>query len=131
MTPETLFAIGSASKAFTTFVLGTLVDGGLLNWDEPIRTYLHDFLLHDEYASAHLNTRDMTSHRSGLPRHDLTWYNNESITRAELVHNLRYLPANKELRETFQYNNLMFLTAGYLIEQLTGQTVEDPIDLRP
>ena len=130
VTPETLFAIGSASKAFTTFVLGTLVDGGLLNWDEPIRTYLHDFLLHDEYASAHLNTRDMTSHRSGLPRHDLTWYNNESITRAELVHNLRYLPANKELRETFQYNNLMFLTAGYLIEQLTGQTWEDAVRSR-
>lgn len=130
VTPDTLFAIGSASKAFTTFLLGTLVDEGLLQWDEPVRTYLHDFQLDDEYASAHLNTRDMTSHRSGLPRHDLTWYNNESITRAELVHNLRYLPANKELRETFQYNNLMFLTAGYLIEQLTGQTWEESVRKR-
>lgn len=76
---------------------------------------------------AHLTPRDMVTHRSGLPRHDLTWYNNDSITRAELVHRLRYLEPNKELRESWQYNNLMFLTSGYLIEQLTGGTWEQAI----
>ena len=33
MTPDTLLAIGSASKAFTVFALGTLVDEGKLDWD--------------------------------------------------------------------------------------------------
>jgi CubicO group peptidase (beta-lactamase class C family) len=127
VTSRTLFAIGSASKAFTTFVLGLLVDEGRLEWDEPVASYLPGFRLYDEYATAHLTPRDMVTHRSGLPRHDLSWYNNETISRADLVHRLRYLPPNKELRETWQYNNLMFLTAGHLVEQLTGSTWEEAV----
>ena len=39
VTPETLFAIGSTSKAFTAFILGTLVDEGKVEWDEPVGEY--------------------------------------------------------------------------------------------
>jgi CubicO group peptidase (beta-lactamase class C family) len=127
VTADTLFAIGSSSKAFTTFTMGLLVDQGKLDWDEPVASYLADFKLFDEYASAHLTPRDMVCHRSGLPRHDLTWYNNEEITRAELVRRLRYLEPNEDLRAVWQYNNLMFLTAGYLIEQLTGMSWEEAV----
>lgn len=127
VTPQTLFAIGSATKAFTTFVMGTLVDEGKLDWDEPVASYLPGFRLHDDYATTHLTPRDMVTHRSGLPRHDLAWYNNESITRAEVVRRLRYLAPNKELRETWQYNNFMYATAGHLIEQITGKSWEDNV----
>lgn len=130
VTADTLFAIGSSSKAFTTLLMGMLVDEGLLEWDRPVASYLADFVLHDEYATAHLTPRDMVSHRSGLPRHDLAWYNNETISRGELVQRLRYLPANKELRETWQYNNLMFLTAGVLVEELTGKSWEEAVQAR-
>ena len=122
-----MFAIGSASKAFTTFAMGRLVDEGKLEWDEPVASYLADFKLYDEYATAHLTPRDMVCHRSGLPRHDLAWYNNEDVTRGELVRRLRYLEPNEDLRAKWQYNNLMFLTAGYLVEQLTGMTWEDAL----
>jgi CubicO group peptidase (beta-lactamase class C family) len=107
--------------------MGLLVDEGKLDWDEPVVRYLPGLKLHDDYATTHLTPRDMVSHRSGLPRHDLTWYNNETVSRTELVHRLRFLEPNKELRETWQYNNLMFLTAGYLIEQLTGKTWEEAV----
>ncbi len=127
VTASTLFAIGSATKAFTTFVLGQLVDEGKVEWDEPVVRYLPNFRLHDEYASAHLTPRDMVTHRSGLPRHDLTWYNNQEIARADLVERLRHLQPNKELREQWQYNNLMYLTAGYLIEQVTEGTWEEAV----
>jgi CubicO group peptidase (beta-lactamase class C family) len=127
VTPRTLFAIGSATKAFTTFVMGTLVDEGVLDWDEPVASYLPGFRLFDDYATGHLTPRDMAAHRSGLPRHDLAWYNNESITRAEVVRRLRYLPPNKELRETWQYNNFMYATAGHLVEQITGKSWEDNV----
>lgn len=127
VTADTLFAIGSSTKAFTTLLLGQLVDEGKLSWDEPVASYLPGFKLHDEYATAHLTARDMLSHRSGLPRHDLVWYNNQTIGRAELVRRLRFLPPNKELREAWQYNNLMFLTAGFLAEKLTGETWEEAV----
>jgi CubicO group peptidase (beta-lactamase class C family) len=127
VTTQTLFAIGSASKAFTVFALGTLVDQGRIAWDAPVANYLPWFRMHDPDVTQRLSVRDLITHRSGLPRHDLTWYNNATATREDLVRRLRYLPLNKDLRETFQYNNLMFVTAGYLAGTLMNTSWEDAI----
>src|SRR5512135_766034 len=124
VTPNTLFAIGSSTKGFTTFDLGLLVDEGRLNWDKPIRDFLPTFQLHDPVASERLTPRDMVSHRVGLPRHDLMWYNSP-LSRQEIFGRLRYLEPNKDIRQAFQYNNLMFLSAGVLIEHLSGRSWED------
>jgi CubicO group peptidase (beta-lactamase class C family) len=127
MTPDTLLAIGSASKAFTVFALGTLVDEGKLDWDKPLRNYIPWFRLYDSSASERLTPRDTVTHRSGLPRHDLMWYNNTAISREDLVRRLAYLKPTADLRAIWQYNNLMYLTAGYLVEVLTGKTWEDGV----
>ena len=124
MTPKTLFAIGSTTKAMTATVLGMLVDDGKLDWDQPLRNYLPAFRLSDPAISERITPRDLVTHRSGLPRHDLLWYNNNENTRAELVERLAYLEQSADLRERFQYNNLMFMTAGFLAGKLTGQTWE-------
>ncbi len=126
-TTQTLFAIGSASKAFTVFALGTLVDQGRIAWDTPVAEYLPWFRMYDPEVTRRLSVRDLVTHRSGLPRHDLLWYNNATLSREELVRRLRYLRPNKDLRETFQYNNLMFVTAGYLVGSLMGTPWEDAI----
>jgi len=123
-TPKTLFAIGSSSKAFTTFAMGALVDKGTMQWDTPVRSYLPWFRMHDDVATLRITPRDLVTHRSGLPRHDLVWYNNNSSTREELVRRIAYLPLSKDIRTTFQYNNLMFLTAGFLVGELTNSTWE-------
>lgn len=130
MTSNTLLAIGSATKAFTTFTMGTLVDEGKLDWEKPLKTYIPWFQLYDPFASLHLTPRDLVTHRSGLPRHDLVWYNNYQATREEFVRRLAYLKPTADLRQKFQYNNLMFLTAGYLIEVLTGKTWEEAVKER-
>ena len=127
VTTQTLFAIGSASKAFTVFALGTLVDQGRIAWDAPVVTYLPWFRMHDPDVTRRLSVRDLVTHRSGLPRHDLTWYNNTTATREDLVRRLRYLPLNRDLRETFQYNNLMFVTAGYLVGTVMNMSWEEAI----
>lgn len=126
-TSKTLFAIGSSSKAFTTFALGSLVDQGKLEWDKPLLSYMPDFRLYDASATLRITPRDLVTHRSGLPRHDLVWYNNTSSTRDEVVRRLAFLPPNKDLREVFQYNNLMFLTAGVLAGRLMNSSWEDAI----
>ncbi len=124
VTPNTIFAIGSASKAFTTMDVQILVDDGKVEWDKPVQTYLPDFELKDEVATARMTVRDLICHRSGLPRHDGLWYGT-SLTREDIYQRLRYLDFSADFRSTFQYNNLMFLTAGYLVGKLTNSSWED------
>lgn len=129
VTPDTLFAIGSNSKSFTAAALGILADEGKLDFDKPVREYLPDFRLYDEYATANLRVRDLVSHQSGLPRHDLLWYGSP-LSRKELFDRLRYLEPSRKLHEKYQYNNLMFMTAGVLVERLSGMSWEEFIAKR-
>jgi CubicO group peptidase (beta-lactamase class C family)/Tol biopolymer transport system component/poly(3-hydroxybutyrate) depolymerase len=125
VTPKTVFAIGSISKSFTATGLGMLVDDGKLDWDKPVRSYIHDFQLQDKIASEQITPRDLVTHRSGLPRHDFVWYGDSSISRNDLFARLRYLEPSKEFRSTWQYQNLMFMTAGILAEHLSSSSWED------
>jgi len=127
VTENTLFPIGSATKAFTTFVMGQLADDGKLDFDKPVINYVPEFRLFDTVATERITPRDLVTHRSGLPRHDFLWYGNTPRTREDMVRRLAYLPNNKDLRGAWQYNNLMFLTAGYMEERLTGKTWEENI----
>ncbi len=123
---ETLFQIGSCTKAFTAAAAEILAERGLLDLDMPIVQYLPEFDLMDRYAAAHVTARDLLCHRSGLPRHEYAWYGTD-FTREQLVYNLRYLEPNLELRSSYQYNNLGFVAVGYLLERLTGKTWEELI----
>src|SRR5438093_811307 len=122
-------AIGSNSKSFTVTVLGMLVDEKKLDWDKPVRTWLPDFQLWDQFATREMTPRDLVTHRSGLPRHDALWYG-RSFTREELYQRLRYLEPSASFRTRYQYQNLMFMTAGYLEEQVTGRTWDELIKER-
>ncbi|EHJ00558.1 Beta-lactamase [Clostridium sp. DL-VIII] len=130
VTEDTLFAIGSASKSFTSLSIGILVDEGKLDLDTPIKKYMPSFEMQNKYAEEHLTLRDMLCHRSGLPRHDILWYTNPSLSRKELVDRIKYLEFSKDFRETWQYNNLMYATAGYLVELVTGITWEEFVKSR-
>lgn len=130
MTPDSLFAIGSTTKAMTSTVLGMLVDDGLMDWDEPVRRYLPSFNLADSTIAARVTPRDLVTHRSGLPRHDMLWYNFNDGSRAELIARFEHLELTADLRERFQYNNLMYMTAGYLAGELVGSNWEDTVRTR-
>ncbi|MEM9290690.1 MAG: serine hydrolase [Acidobacteriota bacterium] len=130
MTADTLFAIGSTTKAMTSTVLGMQVDEGLLDWDQPLVELMPAFRLSDPAITARISPRDLVSHRSGLPRHDFLWYNNNELSRAELIQRFPHLELTADLRERFQYNNLMYLTAGYLSGQLDGGSWEESVRSR-
>ncbi len=84
MAAETQMPIASVTKQFTVAALGTLVRQGKLDWDKPVREYLPDFRLHNEYATSHATPRDLVTHRIGLPRHDFIWYGTDAQPRADL-----------------------------------------------
>jgi CubicO group peptidase (beta-lactamase class C family) len=129
VTAQTLFAIGSCTKAFTTFVMGTLVEEGKLGWDTPVRSYLPGFRMSDPIATESITPRDLVTHRSGLPRHDMAWYNSK-LTGKDFIPRLAHFEATEPLRAKFQYNNMMFLVAGHLIERIDGRTWEESVRKR-
>jgi CubicO group peptidase (beta-lactamase class C family) len=129
VTPDTRFAIGSITKGFTATLIATYVDEGLLAWDRPVDEVLPDFRMADPVASETLTLRDLLTHRSGLPRHDMTWYRSGQ-TRDALYAGLRYLPPTAGLRDRAQYQNLMVMVAGRMAEQVGGQPWEDLIKER-
>ena len=129
VTPDTLFPLGSCSKAFTATAIALLADEGRIALDTPVRTYLPDFSLEDPVASATLTTRDILTHRSGLPRHDLFWYQ-APFSRDELYHRLRFLEPSGPPRAQWRYNSLMFVVAGRIVEKVSGESWESFVQAR-
>jgi len=121
---NTLFAIGSASKAFTAAGLGILVDEGKVRYDDPVTKYLPEFQMYDPYASKEIRVRDLLTHQSGLARGDLLWYGS-ALTRDEIVRKVRFLKPSWSFRTTFGYQNLMFLTAGQISARVEGKSWDD------
>ncbi len=129
VTTNTLFGIASLTKAFTTAALAMLVDDGLLDWDVPIRSYLPDFQTSDPFITEHLTLRDIVTHRSGLARHDHVWLGTP-FTRDELIGSIRWLGFSRGFRQSYQYNNLLYIVAGRVIESVSGIRWEDFISYR-
>lgn len=129
MTPMTLGAIASCSKSFTSAVLASLVDEGLLDFDRPVVEYIPQFSLMDETATKEVTVRDMLYHRTGLAGHDAMWPD-ESIDRAEFMHRLRYLKPNKPFRSATQYSNVIYSLLGHIAEEITGQTWEELVQTK-
>jgi CubicO group peptidase (beta-lactamase class C family) len=129
VTPDTVFAIASCTKAFTTLAMSILVDEKKLEWNKPVRDYLPEFKLFDPVATERMTPCDLVTHRSGLPRHDAIWYKS-SETRKELFQRLPNLEPNKDFRSLYQYNNLMFMAAGCVVEEISGMSWEKFVSKR-
>jgi len=115
--PDTLFAIGSLTKSFTSTALGLLVDRGLVQFDDPVRKYLRDFRLPDNGLAERVTVADLLSHRVGLPSNDNLWYST-SFDRQTLYQKLQFLDINPKTIGKFQYSNLMYMVAGLLTEKV-------------
>jgi CubicO group peptidase (beta-lactamase class C family) len=129
VTTDTLFAIGSVSKSFTSLVFGTLNDEGKVDWDKPVRTYLPTFQIDDPIATDRATPRDLLSHRTGLARYDLIWYSS-NFNREDLVSRLKYLKSDREFRSGYEYNNLMITTIGYLEGRVANSSWEELVRSR-
>ena len=121
---NTLFAVASTSKAFTAAALGMLVDEGRISWDDKVTDHMPEFQLYDPYVTREFTVRDLLSHRGGLPRGDALWYGS-AFDRQEVIRRVRYLKPAWSFRSHYGYQNIMFLTAGELIESVTGTSWDE------
>ncbi len=124
---NSLFGIGSNTKAFTAAALATLVDEGKISWDDPVYERLKGFAMYDPYVSKEMRIRDLLCHRSGLGlgEGDLMFWPHTTFTRDDVVYRLRYLKPKTSFRTTYAYNNLMFVTAGQVVAAVSGKSWDE------
>jgi CubicO group peptidase (beta-lactamase class C family) len=117
VTTDTVFAIASCSKAFTSTALAMLVDDGKLKWDDKVRQHLDYFRISDELADRDVTVRDLLCHRSGMPRHDLIGFG-QDIGSEDLIRQWGKGRPSTSFRSTWEYSNVPFTTAGVIAGKL-------------
>ncbi|HKS57306.1 MAG TPA: serine hydrolase [Steroidobacteraceae bacterium] len=129
---HTLFAIGSTTKAFTTALLAMLVDEGKVTWETKVADVLPGFKMYDPYVSSEMTIRDIVVHRSGLGpgAGDLMFFPPTTLTRADIIHRLRYIKPVTSFRSSFAYDNLLYIVAGEAIATVEKSSWEDTIRKR-
>lgn len=120
VTPQTLYGIGSTSKAFTGMLMMQLQEDGRLKIDSPVQKYLPTFALSESQYSSQITLRDLMTHATGVARHDFAWYGQPALSREELFAKIPFLEMGAVPRTQFIYNNWMWMAAAMIAEQQGG-----------
>ena len=123
---DTIFPNGSTGKAFTSAALAVLVDQGKIKWDDKVIDHMPWFAMYDSWVTREMTIRDLLVHRSGLGlgEGDLLFVPRTNLTRRESVRRLRYLKPATSFRSGYAYDNVLYMVAGQLIEEVSGETWE-------
>lgn len=129
---HTRFGIASNSKAFTGAALAMLVEEKKIGWDEPLVKYLPEFRMADPAVTGMFTVRDLLVHRSGLPlgAGDLMYFPQSTADAAQVMRALRFLRPARGFRAGYDYDNILYIVAGILIEKMSGLSWRDFIATR-
>ena len=132
VTGDTLFQIGSLTKAITVGALAILMDEGKLTWDDKVIDHIPEFRLHDAYVTREFTIRDLLSHRSGLPlgAGDLLFWPDGRSSMADLYRALAHIKPVSGFRSTFAYDNLFYIVAGDIVERRSGLSWAEFVERR-
>ncbi|MCB0802590.1 MAG: serine hydrolase [Flavobacteriales bacterium] len=125
------FGIASLSKAFTATAIAMLVDDGKLKWDDKVSRHLKYFKLSDDYVASQLTVEDLLAHRSGFDTFDgdLLWYGT-NYSREEIIKRFSKYPMTYDFRTSYGYQNIMFIIAGEIVEEVSGMSWDAFIESR-
>jgi len=122
---DTNFGVASNSKAFTAAALAILVDQGKINWDDKVITHIPEFKMYNDYVTNEFTIRDLLTHRSGLGlgAGDLmVWPDGHNFTPKDVIANIQYLKPVSDFRSKYDYDNLLYIIAGEVVECVSGKT---------
>jgi CubicO group peptidase (beta-lactamase class C family) len=120
-TPDSVFQIGSITKVWTATLAMQLVDDGKLDLDATIRTYLPDFAVADDDASARMTVRQLLCHTTGFEGDIFTDTGTGDDCVEKYVATLTGVSQLFEPGAMFSYNNAAFCVLGRVIEVLRGK----------
>ncbi|MFN8334675.1 MAG: serine hydrolase [Cyclobacteriaceae bacterium] len=120
---NTLYAIASNSKAFTTAAIAMMVKEGKLSFDDKVRKFLPYFELYDPYVSQDVTVRDLLCHRVGFETFsgDAIWYLSDNLSAEQIIRRAKYLPQSYNFRAGYGYSNVMYITAGEVMRTVAGK----------
>ena len=121
VTTDTMFQIGSTTKAFTATMIMQLVDEGKLDLDRPVRGYLPEFRVADPDVTERVTPRDLLRHTSGIQGDHYDDFGRGDDVLERFVAGCATLGQDHPLNSTMSYCNSGFIVLGRLIEVLTGQ----------
>lgn len=124
---NTLFAIGSSTKSFTSAILGKLRADDKLSFNDNPRDYIPELEFYNDDMNNHIIIKDLMRHSTGLPRHDSSWYFFPTHSKDSLIQRIKYQEPFTGIRQQWYYNNFMFLVQGVIAEKITGKSWEDNI----
>lgn len=124
---NTLFAIGSSTKAFTSAVLGKLRADKKLSFNDNPRKYVPELEFYNDDMNNNIIIKDLMRHSTGLPRHDFSWYLFQSHNKDSLLARVKHQEPFTGIRQRWYYNNFMFLAQGVIAEKITDKSWEDNI----
>jgi len=126
---ETLFVMASTTKAVTAAAMAILVDEKKVKWTDKVVSHLPTFKLSEPFVTNEITVKDLFTHNTGLAGTDLLWtmwdYSPE-----EMIERISEAPLSYSLRSGYRYQNIMYMTAGLVIEQVSGMAWEDFIQER-
>ena len=115
---DTIFGIGSCTKAFTSTLGALMKQDGKFDFDALLTDYLPDLSFADPDMMKLLTPLDLFTHRTGLAKHDLALFLDQKPTRRERVYAIKYIEPSAPIRSRFLYNNWQILIAGYILGQI-------------
>ena len=104
---NTIFAIGSNTKVFTTVLLAEMVEDGLIKLNDPIDKYLPPSVTIPQYKGHKITIEDLATHTSGLPEFPSNYCPSFAISNAQSLDD-----------KVQRVRNLMSCTKNYTIGQL-------------
>jgi CubicO group peptidase (beta-lactamase class C family) len=122
---NTLFMIASNSKLFTGTALAQLDEAKKLSLNDKITKYFPNYSVYDANTTAVLTIKDLLGHHLGTKtfQGDFTFWNT-TLSRRQIIDKMKLLKPSMEFRQSYGYCNSCFLTAGQVIQQVTGKPWE-------
>jgi CubicO group peptidase (beta-lactamase class C family) len=130
VTFDTLFPIGSCTKAFTAMAVGIAQDEGLLSLDDSPHRWLPYFKMRDREADAQVTLRDMLSHRTGLKAYGDLAAEPGVLTREEFLRAAIGAVPAAPFRASYQYSNAMVTAAGEAVGRAYKTTWDKVIETK-
>jgi len=129
VTPDTVFAIGSTTKAFTALSTLIAVDHGKISLDDSPKKCLPYFSMLDPETDKNIVVRDLLLHSSGLGRTDASWAYGD-LTREDAIKIAGQAKPLVKLREAFNYQNTMYAAVGECAGRVMGTSWEELVHTR-
>ncbi|MEM5014508.1 cyclic peptide export ABC transporter [Niallia taxi] len=127
ITSDTLFELGSTSKAFTALGVLTLVDNGTIDINAPITDYIPWLNMAYKGEEATVTVRDILYQTSGIPFNTISEIpiSNGENAIEDTVKTLVGVELDNMPGEKFQYATINYDILGLLIEKTSGSKYEE------